>query len=36
MVILGLAESFKIMNRPGPANRTVMLFGGLFLDKYKK
>ena len=33
MTILGLAESFKTMNRPGPI---VTLFDGLFLGKYKK
>ena len=33
MTILGLAESFKMMNRPGP---TVTLFDGLFIGKYKK
>ena len=32
MTILGLAKSFKAMNRPGP---TVTLFDGLFLGKYK-
>ena len=32
MTILGLAESFKTMNRPDP---TVMLFGGLYLRKNK-
>ena len=33
MTILGLAESFKTMNRPGP---TVTLFDGFFLEKYTK
>jgi len=32
MALLGLAESLKIMNRPG---QTVTLFDGLFLAKYK-
>ena len=31
MIILGLAESFKTMNRPDPI---VRLFDGLFLGKY--
>ena len=33
MIILGLTESFKSMNRPGP---TVTLFDGLFLEKFKR
>ena len=33
MTILGLAESFKTMNRPYP---TVTIFDGLFLRKYKR
>ena len=33
MTILGLAESFKTMNRPDP---TVTLFDALFLGEYKK
>ena len=32
MTILGLAESFKTMNWPGP---TVTLFESLFFEKYK-
>ena len=38
MNILGLAELFKTMNRPDPAqpNPTVTLFDGLFLGKFKK
>ena len=32
MTTLGLSESFKTMNQPGP---TVTLFDGLFLGKYK-
>ena len=33
MIILGLTESFTMMNRPNP---TVTLFDGLFLGKYKR
>ena len=33
MTILGLAESFKMINRPDP---TVTLFDGLFLGKSKR
>ena len=33
MTILGLAESFKTMNRP---DLSVTLFDGLFLEKYKR
>ena len=33
MTILGLAESFKTMNRPDP---TLTLFDGLFLGNYKR
>ena len=33
MTILGVAESFKIMNQP---DQTVTFFDGLFLKKYKK
>ena len=33
MTILGLAELFKTMNRPGP---TVTLLDGLFLGKYNR
>ena len=33
MTILGLTESFKMMNRPDP---TVTLSNGLFLGKYKR
>ena len=33
MTILGLAQLFKTMNRPGP---TVSLFDDLFLSKYKR
>ena len=35
MTILGVAESFKTMNRPNPADPIVTLFDGLFLTKYK-
>ena len=36
MTILGLAESFKTMNRPDPIPfPTVTLFDGLFLGNYK-
>ena len=33
MTILGLAKSFKIMNRSDP---TITLFDGLFIGKYKR
>ena len=33
MTILGLAESFKTITRPGP---TVTLSDGLFLRKYRR
>ena len=38
MNILGLAESLKTMNRPGPArpDPTVTLSDGLFLKKYTR
>ena len=43
MTYLGLAESFKTMNRPDPARPdptrpepTVTLFDGLFLRKYER
>ena len=38
MTILGLAESFKTKNRPGPARPvpTARLFDGLFLGSYKR
>ena len=36
MTILGLAESFKTLNRPEPAGPTLTLFDSLFLEKYKR
>ena len=36
MTILGLAESFKTMNRPDPTKHNLALFDGLFLGKYKR
>ena len=37
MTVLGLAESFKTMNRPDPVqlNPTVTLFDRLFFGKFK-
>ena len=37
MTILGLAESFKTVNRPGPTwpGSTLTLFDSLFIGQYK-
>ena len=34
MTVLGITESFKMMNRPGPTRHdpTITLFDGLFLN----
>ena len=36
IIILGLAESFKTMNRPARPDPTVTLFDGLLLRKYER
>ena len=36
MTVLGLAESFKTMNRPARSNPSVMLIDKFILGKYKR